>query len=192
MSRSSFGASASCTRKILSAGIDVIEPDGKRRRQRVKTVENDADRRMVGAPHDLPGVAVVVDMPAPGQRLESDAQAAARGQLAEFAKIVGGAVDAAERNWRYVAADQQQIGPKLLHQVELALGSRKSCGLAAAPACPRNREMAGTRRFRDRDRGRVVLLRADLRRTTTSRSRKSRPRQIRPRQWHAISRQARR
>ncbi|MFK4519917.1 hypothetical protein ABIF20_007282 [Bradyrhizobium japonicum] len=94
-------------------------------RQRVKTVEDDADRGMIGAAHDLPGVAVVVDMAAPGQRLIADAQAALGRTLAELAKIVRGAIDAAERGGRDVGADQQQVGAELLHQVELALGAGK-------------------------------------------------------------------
>ncbi len=89
----------------------------------METVENDPDRGMIGAAHDLPGIAVVVDMPSPGQRLVSDAQAARPRPLAQFVEIRGGPVDSAERGRRDVAADQQKIGPKLLHQVEFALGA---------------------------------------------------------------------
>ena len=39
-----------------------------------KTVEDQADVGMIGAAHDLPGVAMVVDVPAPGQRLVADPQ----------------------------------------------------------------------------------------------------------------------
>ena len=78
---------------------------------------------MVGAAHDLPGVAMVVDVAAPGERLVADAQAALRRPLAEFAEIGGRAVDAAERQRRDVGADKHQIGAELLHQVELALGA---------------------------------------------------------------------
>ena len=83
---------------------------------------------MVGAPHDLPGIAVIVDMQSPRQRLEADAQAAARGAFAEFMKIGGGAVDAPERGRLYVAADQQQVGLQLLHHIEFALGAREIAG----------------------------------------------------------------
>ena len=106
-------------------------------------VEHEPDRRMVGAAHDLPGVAVVVDVPAPGERLEADAQAALRGPLAELAEIGGGAVDAAERIGRDVAAHEQEIAAELLHDVELALGAGERLAPAAAPACPRNRGRAG-------------------------------------------------
>ena len=88
-----------------------------------KEFEHQADGRMVGAPHRLPGVAVVVDVAAPGQRLEGDAQAAPGGALAQLAQVGGGAVDAAQRFGRHVAADHQEIGAQLLHDVELALGA---------------------------------------------------------------------
>ena len=78
---------------------------------------------MVGAAHDFPGVAMIVDVPAPGERLVADAQTALGRPLAKFAEILGGAVDAAERHRRDVGADQHQIGAELLHDVELALGA---------------------------------------------------------------------
>ena len=84
--------------------------------------------RVVGAPHDFPGVAIIVDVAAPGQRLEADAQAARSGAFAQFAEIRRGAVDAAERGRRNIAADQQQIGLQFLHQVELALGPGEIAG----------------------------------------------------------------
>ena len=92
-------------------------------RQDVEAVEHQPDRRMVGAAHRLPGVAVVVDVAAPGQRLEGDAQAAFGGALAELAQVGGGALDAAQGVKRDVAADHQQVGAELLHDVELALGA---------------------------------------------------------------------
>ena len=76
---------------------------------------------MIGAADDLPGVAVVVDVAAPGESLVADAQTALAGALAELAEIVGRAVDPAERLRRDVGADQHQVGAELLHQVELAL-----------------------------------------------------------------------
>ena len=97
-------------------------------RQRVKTVEDDSDRFVIGAAHDFPGVAVVADVASPGQRLEADAQAARAGQFAEFAKVRRGAIDAAERGRRNIAADQQQVGLQFGHQVELALGPCKVAG----------------------------------------------------------------
>src|SRR5215207_7564672 len=89
----------------------------------MKTVENDADRCVIGAPHDLPGVAVVVDVTSPGEPLIADAQAPRAGPFAQLAKIGRRTIDAAERSWRDVAADQHQIGLQFLHQVELALGA---------------------------------------------------------------------
>jgi hypothetical protein len=70
---------------------------GKARREGMEAVEDDANSGMVGAPHDFPGIPVVVDVAAPGQRLEADAQSPRAGALAQFAEVVGGAVDAASR-----------------------------------------------------------------------------------------------
>ena len=117
------GASASCTMKILSRGIARIELHVDLARQRVKRVEDEADIRMIGAPHDLPGVAMVVDVPSPGQRLVAHLQAALGGAFAERAEILRRPVDAAERDRRDVGADQHEVGAELLHHVELALGA---------------------------------------------------------------------
>ncbi len=76
-------------------------------RENMKTVEHEPDRWMIGAAHDLPGIAVVVDVAAPGQRLESYSQAALGGALAELAEILGSAVDPAERVGGYIAAHHQ-------------------------------------------------------------------------------------
>ena len=107
------GASASCTMKMLSPGMARIEFGSMPRASVWKRVEDQADVRVVGAAHDLPGVAMVVDVPAPGERLVADAQAARRRPLAELAEVVGGAVDAAERDRRDVGADQHQVGAEL-------------------------------------------------------------------------------
>ena len=76
-------------------------------RERVKGVEHETNGGMVRAAHHLPGVAVVVDMASPGQRLEADAQFALGRTLAELMKIRRAAIDAAERVRRDVAANQQ-------------------------------------------------------------------------------------
>ena len=110
--------------------------------QDVEGVEHQADRRVVGAAHRLPGVAVVVDVAAPGQRLEGDAHAALGGALAELVQVGGGAVDAAQRFGRDVAADHQEIAAQLLHDVELALGAGEDALALARPACPRSRGTA--------------------------------------------------
>ena len=78
---------------------------------------------MIGPANDLPGVAMVVDVAPPGQRLVADAQTASCRTFAKFAEIIRGAVDPAERKGRDVGANQHQIGAELLHDVELALGA---------------------------------------------------------------------
>src|SRR3984893_13479545 len=94
----------------------------------MKTVENDTDRFVVGAAHDLPCIAIIVDVKSPGERLEADAQTAPGSQLAEFAKIGGGPIDATERGRGNIAAYQQQVGLQFLHHIEFAFGSRKVAG----------------------------------------------------------------
>src|ERR1700730_12186660 len=100
----------------------------KRWRERMKAVENDADRFVVGASHDLPGIAIIVDVQSPAERLEADAQTAPGSQLAEFAKIGGGPIDSSERGRGNIAAYQQQVGLQFLHHVEFAFGPRKIAG----------------------------------------------------------------
>ena len=90
------GASASCTMNILSLRYRADGGDIDLPSQRVKGVQDQADRLVVGAAHDFPGVAVIIDMPPPGQRLVADAQAAPRRPFAQFAEILGGPIDAAE------------------------------------------------------------------------------------------------
>ena len=46
--------------------------------------------------HDLPGVAMIADMPPPGQRLVADAHASFRRQLAKRVEIFGRPVNPAE------------------------------------------------------------------------------------------------
>ena len=98
-------------------------------RKDMEAVERQPDRRVVGAAHHLPGVAVVADVFPPRQRLESDADAALLRPLAKLVKVRRRAVDPAERVRRDIAADHQQVAAKLAHQIELAFGP----GKGAAP-----------------------------------------------------------
>ena len=50
-------------------------------RARMWKLSSQAEGWMIGTPHRLPGIAVVIDMPAPGERLEGDAQAALAGSF---------------------------------------------------------------------------------------------------------------
>ena len=94
-------------------------------RKHVKGIQHQTERLVIGAPHDLPGIAVIVHVPAPRQRLKSHAQAAARGPLGKFAQVGRRPVDAAQRIRRDVAADHQQVAAQFFHHVELALGARE-------------------------------------------------------------------
>ena len=50
--------------------------------QDVEAVQDEADMRMVGALHGVPGLSIVVDVTAPGERLEADHHAEFAGKLA--------------------------------------------------------------------------------------------------------------
>ena len=130
--------------KMRSPGMARIESDVDPSRQGVEGVEDQPDVGMVGAADDLPGVAMVVDVAAPGQRLVADAQAALRRALAELAEVGGGAVDAAERERRDVGADQHQVGAELAASGRTCARRGRRRAIAAARACPRNRGTAGT------------------------------------------------
>jgi len=120
---------------------------------------------MVGTPHHLPGVAIVVDVASPGERLEGDAQAVLGRPLAELVEIRGGALDSAKRIRGHVAAYHQQVAAELLHQVELALGAGERLG---ARGLRHSLEIA-KRLEGDRRKPEVIDAAADLRRGAVKR-----------------------
>ena len=79
--------------------------------QGMKTIDDQPQCGMTGRLHDLPGVPPSVDVPAPGQRLIADAQAAALRPLRHFRQVGGGARIIVERRRMDTAAHQQQIRP---------------------------------------------------------------------------------
>src|SRR5215475_4574081 len=68
----------------MTTGFSLHRPAG---RLGMEAVEHEADGRMIGAANDFPGIAVIVDMTPPGQRLESNFQAALGRAFAKFAEI---------------------------------------------------------------------------------------------------------
>ena len=115
----SAGASASWRKKIFVPG-DLLD----RRRvvaagQDVEAVEADPDGRVVGELDDPPGASVVVDVPAPGQRLVGEPHAVRRGLLAQPAQLRGGHLVVVDRRGADVAADQHRVDAEPLHQREL-------------------------------------------------------------------------
>ncbi|MCY1178086.1 hypothetical protein D9M73_184210 [compost metagenome] len=62
-------------------------------------------------------------MPAPGQCFVTDAQIAGPGAFGQQTQVVDQHLALAQCIGSHVAAYQHQIGPQLLHQVELALGT---------------------------------------------------------------------
>ncbi len=94
----------------------------------MEAVEDNADRLVVGAAHDLPCIAIIVYMPSPCERFEADTQAAPGSQFAKLAKIGDGPVNTPERGRGYIAADQQQVGLQFQHHVEFPFGPGKIAG----------------------------------------------------------------
>ena len=90
--------------------------------ERVKAVDDQSDAWMVRAPHDLPCIPMVVDMGAPGQRLEAYAQSVFDGRVAQGIQVAGGTVNPAQGLGMHRRTDQHEIGPQLAHHVEFPLG----------------------------------------------------------------------
>ena len=103
-------------RRVVPAGEDV------------EAVEAGADGRVVGLLHDPPGTAVVVDVPAPGERLVRDPYAVALREVAEPAQLVGRHVVVVDRRRPDVAADEQRVDAEPLHERELGRGPAQHAG----------------------------------------------------------------
>ena len=94
----------------------------------MEAVDDEAERRVIGVLHDVPGLAPSVDVPAPGEGLVADAQPAFRGALGHLGEVGGGARGVVDGGGLDVAADQDEIGAERLHDVELALGAVEIAG----------------------------------------------------------------
>src|SRR5690606_33806387 len=104
---------------VAGYGADGVRVDLPR--QCMEAVQDEPDTGMVGAANDLPGVAMVVDVPTPRECLIADPDAESCRDLAELAEVAGRAVDAAQRGWRHIGADQHQVRAEFLHQREFPL-----------------------------------------------------------------------
>src|SRR6185312_6619518 len=90
-------------------------------RQRVKAVEDQAERRMTHFPDHRPGIPMIEHVPAPGERLVADPQVPPGGTLGELAEVGYDPASISARCRRDVGAEQQLLRPQLLHQIELSL-----------------------------------------------------------------------
>ena len=75
---------------------------------------------MIRPPHDFPGIAVIVDETSPGQRLVSHTQTPSARPLAQLRQIGRRPADATQCLGMDRRTDQDKVGTKVLHQVELA------------------------------------------------------------------------
>ena len=94
--------------------------------ERVKTVKDQSDMTVIGASDHFPGVTMIIDMTAPGQRLEANPYAAGLRPFTKLRKIIRGPIDAPERMRRQVRADKNQIGVHAVHQVKFSFCPVKS------------------------------------------------------------------
>jgi hypothetical protein len=107
----------------LGAGYDsdtrgIVAPG-----QHVEAVQAQAERGMVGVPHDSPGMGVRVDEPTPCQRLVGQTQAAPFGSTGQRAQLLGGELVVVHGIRGHRRADQHRLDAKLFQHIELALGS---------------------------------------------------------------------
>ena len=92
-------------------------------REHVEGVDARADGGMARSLDDPQGVLVRVDVPAPGERLVRDPDAAAGRALRQFAQLLGDERVVVDRVLAHARAHEQQVGAELLHQRELRLGA---------------------------------------------------------------------
>jgi hypothetical protein len=89
----------------------------------VEGIEHKSDGRVIRAAHHFPCVAMIGHVAAPGQRLIANAQASLARPVPKLVEIQGGAIDPAKCGGRHIGADEHEIGPEGLHDVELAFGT---------------------------------------------------------------------
>ena len=102
--------------------------DGVLAHEGVERVQHHAQIRSVGAAHDVPGLHPVMHMAAPGEGLETNSEAPARGEIGQLREVGAGALGLAKGVFGDIGADAQELGAQLLHQVELALGAVEIAG----------------------------------------------------------------
>ena len=96
--------------------------------QHVETVQADADVRVVGEVGDAPCAPVVVDEPAPCQRLERDLDVVSRGEVAEATQLVGRHLVVVHGRGRHVAAHQDEADAEALRGGERGGGAAQVLG----------------------------------------------------------------
>ena len=107
------GASASCRRKSFSPGMSRDPGRIRAAGQDVEAVHAQAERRVVGPPHDLPGPPYVLTKPAPGKSLvRAPAGRARRGAIGQLAQLLGDLVVVVDRVRGHRRADQDRSVPR--------------------------------------------------------------------------------
>src|SRR5579864_6607487 len=92
-----------------------------RKRERVKAVDADPERGVIGPAHQVPGFSIRAYVSTPGQGFIGDADAAFSRALRRSMQLPGGALRIAQRLGRNVGAHQQHGRAEFDHDVEFAL-----------------------------------------------------------------------
>ena len=103
-------------RRVVTAGQDV------------EAVQADPDPIMINKLDDPPGVTVVADEPAPGQRLVRDPYAVRLGKITEPTQLTGDELIIIDGGSAHIAADQDGVDAEPLHQRELGFGPPEVVG----------------------------------------------------------------
>ena len=113
--------------------------------QDVEAVQDEADMLMVGARDGLPGLSIVVDVTAPGERLEADHHPEIAGELSQLVQVGGDPRHVVDRFGRDAAADQEERRAEPAPSARAcASRDRRPCR-ATAPAVLRSRGRAAGR-----------------------------------------------
>ena len=73
----------------------------------MNTVQHQANRRVIGAAHHLPGITIIVDILGPGHRFITDSEAPFGRPFTQFAKIISQPVDTAQGLFVGAGTDQK-------------------------------------------------------------------------------------
>lgn len=88
----------------------------------MEAVQDEAESRMIGTLDDGPGIAMIVDVCAPSERLIADAQTTYRRPLGKFPQIVDNPLVFPRRLGDRGRTDHQKVGPQFGQKVEFSFG----------------------------------------------------------------------
>src|SRR5262245_55940739 len=87
----------------------------------MEAIENESDRWMVDVADEVPGIPMIENVTPPGERLVADAHLPSGCVFSKLRQVVYEPRAITNGEWRTVRAEQDEVGSKLCHDVELAL-----------------------------------------------------------------------